>query len=49
MLVRRYATRFRHIRHFTKFTHERERIGKSPYATHVHVFRHVGAMEGGAK
>ena len=31
----------RHIRHLTRFTYERERMGKSPYLTRKTRFRHL--------
>ena len=35
--------RFRHVRHFTKFTYAREAIGRSPYVTRYTRFRHMRA------
>jgi hypothetical protein len=37
--------RMRHIRHLTRFTYERERVGKSPYVTRVVRFRHMRAAK----
>jgi len=45
MIVRRRVVRMRHIRHLTRFTYERERIGKSPYVTRVVRFRHLTELK----
>ena len=38
------VVRLRHVVHLTRFTHERERMGKSPYVTRTVNFRHAEAM-----
>lgn len=45
MMVWHISVRMRHIRHLTRFTYERERIGKSPYVTRVVRFRHMRAAK----
>lgn len=45
MVVLRRVVRMRHVRHLTRFTYERERIGKSPYVTREVRFRHMGATK----
>lgn len=41
MFIRRRQVRFRHIRHFTRFTYQREAWGLSPYVTRPIRFRHL--------
>ena len=41
MVVLRRVVRMRHIRHLTRFTYERERIGRSPYVTRAVRFGHL--------
>lgn len=45
MMIRRRVSRFRHIKHITRFTYLREAMGKSPYVTREIRFRHMGAKK----
>ena len=45
MLVLRRVVRMRHIRHLTRFTYQREALGRSPYVTREVRFRHMRATK----
>lgn len=45
MMVVRRAQWPRHVRHITRFTLEREHVGKSPYVTREIRFRHRGERD----
>ena len=45
MSIRRIVVRMRHIRHLTRFTYQREALGRSPYVTREVRFRHMGATK----